>query len=300
MATNDVKTLFRRFGGDASAYQEIVSRDQVSQAEEKWPMLGQIKPTTPHEAPSARRVAPTLTRRVQEDSAAAPTTTMPSEPDKAEKVLGLPMAASVPFARSPTDPSPHATGRTASPSSAFLGLKKTNPEEKSLGGAFQSMLPPHRAAPPQPDAVERLAVRAPASGSSTNTPSAGHNMFSAFLNRGTGGQSGQGGAKGSKTVGSIFLGGSSPSRGALTIPAAPPKQPVHAEVDTVLGRKLSGLGGVGNPVERVSTVAPTPLAASQKINNDLQQSFGKLVSPKPNPPLNTPKEVVANKRLTKW
>lgn len=299
MATNDVKTLFRRFGGDAGAYQEIVSRDQVSQAEEKWPMLGQIKPTTPHEAPSARRVAPTLTRRVQEESAATPTTTMPSTPDKAEKVLDLPMAASVPFARSLTDPSPHAAGRAASPSSAFLGLKKTNPEEKNLGGAFQSMLPPHRAAAPQADGIERLAVRAPASGSSTNTSSTGHNMFAAFLDRGTGGQSGQGGVKGSKTVGSSFL-ATSPSRSGSAIPAASPKQPVHAEADTVLGRKLSGLGGAGHPVERVLTGASTPLSTNQKINSDLQQSFGKLVPPKPNPPLNTPKEVVPNKRLTKW
>jgi hypothetical protein len=49
MATSDVNTLFRRFGGNASGYQEIISRDQVTQAETKWPMLGQIKPTTPHE-----------------------------------------------------------------------------------------------------------------------------------------------------------------------------------------------------------------------------------------------------------
>lgn len=299
MATNDVKTLFRRFGGDAGAYQEIVSRDQVSQAEEKWPMLGQIKPTTPHEAPSARRVAPTLTRRLQEDTAAASSTTMPSTPDKAEKVLGLPIAASMPFVRPPTDTSPHA-GRASSPSSAFLGFKKTSPEEKSLGGAFQSMLPPHRAAPQPPDAIERLAARAPAPVSSTNTSSAGHNMFSAFLDRGTGGQSGQGGVKVSKTVGASFL-GASPSRGgSTTVPTALPKQLVNMEADTALGRKLSGLGGVGNPVERILTVAPTPLTTSQKINSDLQQSFGKLVPPKPNPPLNAPKEVVPNKRLTKW
>jgi hypothetical protein len=67
MATSDVNTLFRRFGGNASGYQEIISRDQVTQAETKWPMLGQIKPTTPHDAPSARRASLAGVRQIQED-----------------------------------------------------------------------------------------------------------------------------------------------------------------------------------------------------------------------------------------
>jgi hypothetical protein len=55
--SEDVKTLFRRFGGSASSYQEVVSRDQVTEAEEKWPMLGNIRPTNNQEAPSVRRVS---------------------------------------------------------------------------------------------------------------------------------------------------------------------------------------------------------------------------------------------------
>jgi hypothetical protein len=55
--SEDVKTLFRRFGGSASSYQEVVSRDQVTEAEEKWPMLGNIRPSNSQEAPSVRRVS---------------------------------------------------------------------------------------------------------------------------------------------------------------------------------------------------------------------------------------------------
>lgn len=53
--SEDVQTLFRRFGGNASTYQEVVSRDQVAQAESKWPILGLINPTANQEAPSVRR-----------------------------------------------------------------------------------------------------------------------------------------------------------------------------------------------------------------------------------------------------
>lgn len=53
--SEDVQTLFRRFGGNASTYQEVVSRDQVAQAETKWPILGLINPTANQEAPSVRR-----------------------------------------------------------------------------------------------------------------------------------------------------------------------------------------------------------------------------------------------------
>jgi hypothetical protein len=85
MATSDVNTLFRRFGGNASGYQEIISRDQVTQAETKWPMLGQIKPTTPHDAPSARRAAPSGVRQIQEDE--SPRQSAPVRPEPASTVV---------------------------------------------------------------------------------------------------------------------------------------------------------------------------------------------------------------------
>ena len=41
---DDVSTLFRRFGGDASTYQEVVAEQQVESAMSRWPMLDQISP----------------------------------------------------------------------------------------------------------------------------------------------------------------------------------------------------------------------------------------------------------------
>ena len=52
--SEDVTALFRKFGGSADTYQEIVSRDQAGAAEQKWPMLNQIRPMGHVEAPSVR------------------------------------------------------------------------------------------------------------------------------------------------------------------------------------------------------------------------------------------------------
>lgn len=41
---DDVNTLFRRFGGDASTYQEVGAEQQVDSAMARWPMLDQISP----------------------------------------------------------------------------------------------------------------------------------------------------------------------------------------------------------------------------------------------------------------
>jgi hypothetical protein len=54
-ASEDINTLFRRFGGNAGGYQEIVSRDQADSAEHKWPLLSQIRPFLQQEAPSTAR-----------------------------------------------------------------------------------------------------------------------------------------------------------------------------------------------------------------------------------------------------
>ena len=40
--SEDVKALFRRFGGNASSYQEIVSHGQVGQAEGEGERRGQV------------------------------------------------------------------------------------------------------------------------------------------------------------------------------------------------------------------------------------------------------------------
>lgn len=63
--SEDVHTLFRRFGGDADAYQEIVSNDHALAAEKHWPLLGQLKPVAHAEAPAARRMAAVGDRMAQ-------------------------------------------------------------------------------------------------------------------------------------------------------------------------------------------------------------------------------------------
>jgi hypothetical protein len=42
-ASEDVKILFRRFGGEAETYQEIVRDRQAIASLSKWPMLGQVE-----------------------------------------------------------------------------------------------------------------------------------------------------------------------------------------------------------------------------------------------------------------
>ncbi len=53
----DINTLFRRFGGNAETYQEIVESELAGVAEQKWPMLGQLRPQAHREAPAARKGA---------------------------------------------------------------------------------------------------------------------------------------------------------------------------------------------------------------------------------------------------
>jgi hypothetical protein len=55
--SEDINTLFRRFGGDANSYQEIVAIDQARAAEQHWPLLGQLKPLAHAEAPPAKRAS---------------------------------------------------------------------------------------------------------------------------------------------------------------------------------------------------------------------------------------------------
>lgn len=63
--SEDINTLFRRFGGNADTYQEIVAADHAQAAEQHWPMLGQIRPLSHAEAPSARRNVPAGERMAQ-------------------------------------------------------------------------------------------------------------------------------------------------------------------------------------------------------------------------------------------
>ena len=52
--SEDINTLFRRFGGDANSYQEIVAGELADVAEQKWPILGQVRLQAPLLLPLAR------------------------------------------------------------------------------------------------------------------------------------------------------------------------------------------------------------------------------------------------------
>ena len=61
--SEDVKTLFRRFGGQADSYQEVVREDQAAQSLGRWTMLGQVDVGRPQAIPSARRAIKTAETR---------------------------------------------------------------------------------------------------------------------------------------------------------------------------------------------------------------------------------------------
>ncbi len=64
----DITNLFRRFGGDAGTYREIVEHSQIDAALQSWPLLGQIHPNTHPEAPPAVPGAvATAVRQIQPD-----------------------------------------------------------------------------------------------------------------------------------------------------------------------------------------------------------------------------------------
>ncbi len=54
-SSEDVKTLFRRFGGQPDTYQEVVRERQTLQSLNRWTMLGQVELNQPQAIPSARR-----------------------------------------------------------------------------------------------------------------------------------------------------------------------------------------------------------------------------------------------------
>ena len=132
--SEDVQTLFRRFGGNASTYQEVVSRDQVTQAEAKWPILGMINPTANQEAPSVRRPSVPATMRQNQPPSPAP---------------GSALAAG---------------GRAAGPAASLAG-QPVSPATAATGqssGLFGGLLPPKAARPASSAVFRPLAQSAPA------------------------------------------------------------------------------------------------------------------------------------------
>jgi len=53
--SGDINTLYKRFGGNAGTYQEIGAGEIANTATQRWPLLGELRPTSHHEAPDARK-----------------------------------------------------------------------------------------------------------------------------------------------------------------------------------------------------------------------------------------------------
>lgn len=141
--SEDVQTLFRRFGGNASTYQEVVSRDQVTQAEAKWPILGMINPTASQEAPSVRRPSVPATLRQNQPPSPAPGSSM-------------------------------AAGGGHAASAASLAGQPVSPGAGQSSGLFGGLLPPKAARPASSAVFRPLAqsASAPVAASVQSSPTA--------------------------------------------------------------------------------------------------------------------------------
>lgn len=54
--SEDVNTLYRRFGGNAGTYQEIGANEMAGAATRRWPIFGRVaSASAPEEAPDARK-----------------------------------------------------------------------------------------------------------------------------------------------------------------------------------------------------------------------------------------------------
>lgn len=68
--SEDVKTLFRRFGGQPETYQEVVREDLAEHSLGKWPMLGQVNLQKIDVIPAAKQKITTVATRPYSESLA--------------------------------------------------------------------------------------------------------------------------------------------------------------------------------------------------------------------------------------
>lgn len=95
-ASEDVKTLFRRFGGEADTYQEVVREGAVVKALGKWSMLGQVDITHPQLVPGVKRVVNTaITRPMTEGMYAEPAVRVTTPARRTPAVTELPSSPTV-------------------------------------------------------------------------------------------------------------------------------------------------------------------------------------------------------------
>jgi hypothetical protein len=139
--SQDITSLFRRFGGNADSYQEIVSNDQARAAEQNWPMLGQRKPMAGAEAPYAKRVEALGERVAQKEVVIYKTLSQGAraEPGAAqvERRFDAPSAARAPVAKDAMPWANWPAPSAAAPAAAVVGAGVA----PSLKGMFDRMAP---------------------------------------------------------------------------------------------------------------------------------------------------------------
>jgi hypothetical protein len=163
--SEDIQTLFRRFGGDADSYQEIVSTDQALAAEQNWPMLGQLKTRARGEAPPARRAVLASGERksqtevliYQNAPRAGQSATETLAPVFAQ--VAVEPGTELPVQLHQASASPvHAYSVQATHSTAAASLAGAGAPQMGLKAVFDRMLPtnPEFTPPPAPRGLKRL------------------------------------------------------------------------------------------------------------------------------------------------
>jgi hypothetical protein len=166
----DITNLFRRFGGDAGTYQEIVEHDQADAAQRAWPMLGHIQPQQHQEAPAARaggvagavrqRQAPEPVRPV----AVKPPLRVASLAEVAQPLVRGDAPAAEPVVPATTVPLPAVTQPVQAVVPAFVPLPASLPDEVKVAPAPVAPVPvaPSAAQPPAAPAAAVRVVAEPA------------------------------------------------------------------------------------------------------------------------------------------
>lgn len=127
-SSEDVKTLFRRFGGEPDTYQEVVRERQTLQSLNKWTMLGQVELNHPQAIPSARRavkgsaVRPLLEETYQEVTEVPAVVAVP-----APSPIAAPVASVTPSSIEPVQPALRPV-QTTPPRAAWATTPRSQPQ----------------------------------------------------------------------------------------------------------------------------------------------------------------------------
>ena len=287
--SEDVQTLFRRFGGNASTYQEVVSRDQVAQAESKWPILGLINPTANQEAPSVRR------------SSVAPS----SRQNQLQPVLSPVGGLAQPQPASPVDTTLNRPVAAASPAGMFAGLAPSRSAQPAV--ATKPSLQAQSAANARAQSDHESRVASPAVGSVLVGPGAAQgglfNRFKAVVRPVAVKLS-------SSAVPAAPVNGTDPTAVSPMGTGFTPSSPPISTDSPVGGGMFASLvpapspdisGALGHaPIRGVPPTRMESVESKVVPGSELQALFGRMLPPPPAPAPVTKKQPKSSKKAVKW